>query len=58
MKKIRNFNCPNCGTIERMVVDSITVIKCECGKEIKRMLSAPRVIGNTTGRSPSFSNRK
>ena len=53
MKKLRNFNCPNCGTIERLVVDTVTVVKCDCGKEIKRTLSAPRYFGNTSGKSPA-----
>jgi hypothetical protein len=53
MKKIRRFKCHDCGTIERMVVDGVTIIKCECGKEAKMQLSAPKHFGNTTGRSPS-----
>ncbi len=57
MKKFRNFNCPNCGIKEKLVVDEVTIIKCECGKEAKRTISTARVIGNTTGKSPSFSNR-
>ncbi len=59
MKKIRWFQCEDC-TIktERMVQDDELTVTCECSGVAKRLLSAPRVIGNTTGRSPSFSNRK
>lgn len=53
MKKIRHFRCDNCGIVERMVVDSVTVIKCECGCEAKRTISAPRYFGNSTGKSPA-----
>lgn len=58
MKKIRTFKCQDCETqFERMVQDSVTVVKCVCKGEAKRMLSAPRCFNNTTGRSPSSSNR-
>ena len=53
MRKLRLFKCDNCDIIERMVVDSVTVIKCECGNEAKRTLSAPRYFGNSTGKSPA-----
>ncbi len=58
MKKIRDFQCKDGETtFERMVIDSVKVVKCECKGEANRLLSSPRVVGNTTGRSPSFSNR-
>lgn len=59
MKKIRSFHCQDCeNQFERMVKDSVTIVKCECKGEAKRMLSAPRCFNNTTGRSPSSSNIK
>lgn len=55
---MRNFKCQKSGDIfERIVIDEVTIVKCACGSEADRTLSAPRVLGNTTGRSPSFSNR-
>lgn len=58
MKKYRNFNCPKCGVFERLVNDEVKELNCKCGELSSRTLSAPRVVGNTTGRSPSFSNVK
>jgi len=58
MKKLRNFKCSTGNVFERFVIDSITTVKCNCGEEAVKTLSSPKVIGNTTGRSPSFSNIK
>ena len=59
MKKFRNFRCGTClAEYERFVEDGITMIDCECGKQAVKMISAPRVLGNTTGTSPSFSRKK
>ncbi len=45
MKKIRSFKCQDCETqFERMVEDSVTIVKCECKGEAKRMLSAPNAL--------------
>jgi len=53
MKKIRYFKCDASHFTERLVEDNITLVKCECGEESKRQLSAPRCFQNTTGGSPS-----
>ena len=53
MKKLRAFKCPCGQRIERLVEDDVRVIKCKCGKDANRTLSAPRCFGNTTGGSPS-----
>jgi len=53
MKKLRQFKCDSCGVIERLVIDSVIVTKCSCGERAKRIMSAARYFGNTTGRSPS-----
>jgi len=59
MKKIRNFKCSECKeSFERMVTDDVLIVNCECKGLANRQLSAPRVIGNTTGLSPSFSNKR
>lgn len=59
MKKIRDFRCQGCSyTFERWVGDTKKTVMCKCGAIADRVLSAPKVIGNTTGKSPSFSNRK
>lgn len=53
MKKLRNFKCQSGAIIERLVVDGITIVKCECGCEARRDISAARYFGNTTGKSPN-----
>lgn len=58
MKKIRFFKCPNNHISEHFVIDGVKVVECECGKGAHVMLSAPKCFGNTTGKSPSTSNRK
>jgi hypothetical protein len=55
MKKLRDFLCANCGTFERFVPDTKLSVICKCGSEADRLVSAPKVKGNTTGGSPSFS---
>ena len=59
MKKMRNFKCSETGEVfERFVEDDQLIVECKCKGLANRSLSAPKVVGNTTGRSPSFSNRK
>ena len=53
MKKLRNFKCLDGHIFEKLVTDNVTQLTCDCGKESKRMISAPRCFGNTTGKSPS-----
>jgi len=53
MNKLHNFHCKQCGTFERFAKDNDRVVKCECGKDAKRIASAARYFGNTTGKSPS-----
>ena len=57
MKKLRDFYCGDCGTFERLVKDKQSSLVCKCGGTAYRQVSAPKVIGNTTGASPSFSNK-
>lgn len=59
MKKLRIFQCSDClSKSERLVKDDVTILCCDCGGLFKRIMSSPRVLGNTTGKSPSFSNVK
>jgi hypothetical protein len=59
MKKLRNFKCSETNqTIERLVKDDQVIVECKCGGLANRQVSSGKVIGNTTGRSPSFSNIK
>lgn len=58
MRKLRYFKCSNDHVIEELVEDDITSVNCECGETSKRLLSAPRCFGNTTGKSPSSSYTK
>jgi hypothetical protein len=53
MKKIRTFNCKNCGTFERLISDDVRLLECKCGGVANRSISAARYFSNTTGRSPS-----
>jgi len=53
MKKLRNFQCPKCGVFEVFSEDNKLSAKCECGETAKRITSAARYFGNTTGKSPS-----
>lgn len=54
MKKSRFFQCCKCDSVtERFVTDDVKVIKCECGGDGIRKLSAPKCFQNTVGRSPS-----
>lgn len=59
MKKLRNFKCSSCGyKFELLIPDDNCEVKCKCGWYAHRMISAPRVLGNTVGASPSFSRNK
>lgn len=59
MKKYKNFECSDCGNIfEARVEDVITITKCECSGEAKRIILAPRYFSNTTGKSPAANYRK
>jgi rRNA maturation endonuclease Nob1 len=60
MKKIRDFKCNVCLQVfEVWVEDDITGTKCKyCGGTASKCVSAPRVKGNTLGKSASFSNRR
>jgi hypothetical protein len=59
MRVIRDFKCTNedCGEVINKFIDSdVKEVDCDlCGSISNRLLSAPRVKGNTTGRSPSYS---
>ncbi len=59
MKKLRNFKCAETGEVfERLVKDEQLIVECKCNGLANRQVSSGKVIGNTTGRSPSFSNVK
>ena len=59
MKKLRNFKCDETGKVfERLVEDEQLIVECKCNGLANRQVSSGKVIGNTTGRSPSFSNVK
>jgi hypothetical protein len=59
MKKLRNFKCSETGEVfERLIEDDKLIVECKCKGLANRQPSSGKVIGNTTGRSPSFSNIK
>lgn len=54
MKKFRWFHCDSCkAKSEHRVEDGVKTVKCKCGEDAVKMLSAPKYFGNTTGKSPS-----
>jgi len=59
MKKIRWFKCSECKTyFDKLVIDTEFIAECNCNGLANRQLSAPSVPSNTTGRSPSLSNKR
>jgi len=59
MKKLRDFKCDKCKRpFEMMVDDDVHVKRCFCGGIATRLISAPKCFQNTTGKSPSASNKK
>lgn len=55
MKILLNFKCGSCQRKYEKYIDSDTqTIKCECGSNAARCLSAPKYFGNTVGKSPSL----
>lgn len=53
MKKLRKFDCVNCGESEHFVKDDEVTVNCNCGRKAVKKLSAPKYWGNTTGKAPS-----
>ena len=54
MKMLRLFKCSNEHITERLVESTITITICEeCKNEAKRIISTPRYLGNSTGKSPA-----
>ena len=54
MKKIQSFKCEQSKDIyERLMRNNDKTIKCKCGANANRLLSAPKYFGNTVGRSPA-----
>ncbi len=39
--KVFDYECPECG-IQELIVDPTETQKCDCGKEMQRIFSAPR----------------
>ena len=57
MKKLRDFECVDCGTFEQFVRDNRKTVICKCGNIADRKISAAKYFQNTTGKSPSLKNR-
>ena len=55
MKKLRMFKCKSGVTVERLVVDDVTSVKCDCGEQATKAITSTRYFQNTTGKSPSAS---
>ena len=54
MKMLRLFKCSDDHITERLVESITTMTVCEeCKKEAKRIISTPRYLGNSTGKSPA-----
>lgn len=57
MKKLRTFECSSClRKCERIVEDDVKAVKCECGNESTKQLSAPIFAGNSCGNNASWGN--
>lgn len=54
MKKLRRFLCGSCGgAYEKLVKDDIISITCKCNSKATRVISTPRYLSNTVGKSPA-----
>jgi len=54
MRKLNDFKCKTTGqTFERFVNDNTNSLKCLCGADAIKQVSAPKCFSNTVGRSPS-----
>ena len=59
MRIFKNFKCEESGVIfDRLVVNDITTVDCKCGGNAKRVMSAPRFLGNSTGGNASFKQKR
>jgi hypothetical protein len=55
MKIFKDFKCQESGTVfDRRVTCDITIVKCKCGSEAKKVITAPKFLGNSTGGNASF----
>lgn len=59
MRVFKNFKCQESGIVfDRLIDSNVTSIKCKCGGNSKRVLSAPKMLGNTTGGNASFKKKR
>ena len=59
MKIFKDFKCSKSGVVfTRRVVNNVTVAVCKCGGEAARVISAPKMLGNTTGGNASFNKKR
>lgn len=59
MKVFKNFKCQESGAVfDRRVDSDINLVECKCGAEAKRVLTAPKMLGNTTGGNASFKQKR
>lgn len=53
MKRIFEFACSDTHVTDRFVDESVYTVTCECGKDAKRIVSAPRInLEGITGAFP------
>ena len=59
MKIFKAFKCQESDTIfERLVTSEITLVKCKCGSEANKIITAPKFLGNSTGANASFKQKR
>ena len=59
MKIFKDFECQESGVIfDRRVTNEITLVKCNCGSEAKKVITAPKFLGNSTGGNASFKQKR
>ena len=59
MKIFKAFKCQESDVIfERLVASEITLVLCKCGSEAKKIITAPKFLGNSTGGNASFKQKR
>jgi hypothetical protein len=59
MRVFKNFQCQESSTVfDRLVTNDITIVLCKCGSEAKKIITAPKFLGNSTGGNASFKQKR
>ena len=59
MRIFKDFQCKKHSTVfDRLVTNDITIVLCKCGSEAKKIITAPKFLGNSTGGNASFKQKR